>query len=129
VKKKETLDSIARRYETTPEAIAELNGIGKGKKIAGSSILVPVKDEGERVAAAKNKTVVASSAEKVVFKKYYTVQKGDTLASVSKKFKVSSKILMAWNNLKTRLHLSPGKKIIVAKYVEKKGAMVPADES
>ena len=69
-----------------------------------------------------------AAAEKGVFKKYYTVQKGDTLTSVSKKFNVSTSILQAWNNLKGRLALKPGKRIVVAKFVEKQGAMVAADE-
>lgn len=128
VKRKESLASIARKFGTTQEALAEVNGLGGTKKIAGRSILIPAKESDERP-AAKTDPVLSASAEKGVFKKYYTVKKGDTLASVSKKFNVSSKILMAWNNLKSKLALSPGKKIIVAKYVEKKGAMVPADKS
>lgn len=129
VKRKESLASIARKFGTTQEALAEVNGLGGTKNIAGRSILIPAKESDERPAATKTDPVLSASAEKGVFKKYYTVKKGDTLASVSKKFNVSSKILVAWNNLKNKLALSPGKKIIVAKYVEKKGAMVPADKS
>jgi membrane-bound lytic murein transglycosylase D len=39
---------------------------------------------------------------------------------------VSEKILSAWNNLKqkSRIALKPGRRIIIAKYVEKDGEMV-----
>jgi membrane-bound lytic murein transglycosylase D len=126
--KKDSLASVARRYGTTPEVLAELNSIPLDKQIAGKILTVPVaaatfdgRSEGKRSPAA------LAAAEKGVFKKYYTVQKGDTLASVSKKFNVSTGILQAWNNLKGRFSLKPGKRIVVAKYVEKKGAMVSAD--
>ena len=126
--KKDSLVSVARRYGTTPEVLAELNSIPLDKQIAGKTLTVPVaaatfdgRSEGKRSPAA------LAAAEKGVFKKYYTVQKGDTLASVSKKFNVSTGILQAWNNLKGRFSLKPGKRIVVAKYVEKKGAMVSAD--
>ena len=59
------------------------------------------------------------------FNKYYPVKKGDTIASLSRKFNISSRILTAWNNLKGKIALRPGKRLIVAKYVEKKGSMVP----
>jgi membrane-bound lytic murein transglycosylase D len=54
------------------------------------------------------------------------IKKGDTLASLAQRFNVSEKILSAWNNIKhkSRVALKPGRKIIVAKYFEKDGAMV-----
>ena len=59
------------------------------------------------------------------------MKKGDTLISLAKRFNVSARILSAWNNLKGKIALRPGKRIIVAKYVEKQGTMtaVPTDEN
>jgi membrane-bound lytic murein transglycosylase D len=51
--------------------------------------------------------------------KYYTVKKGDTLFSLAKRFNVTAKILSAWNNLKSKVALKPGKRLIVAKYQPK----------
>lgn len=127
VRKKETLESIARRYGTTAQALAEVNRISASKTLRSRTILVPVpaafeEEGGTKVARAETKPRESSKE----FNKYYTVRKGDTLASVSKKFNVSSRILAAWNSMKGKLALRPGKRIIVAKYVEKKGEMVPA---
>lgn len=126
-KKRDTLAGIAQRFGTTPQVLAELNNLSTKSKVRGRLLTVPAK-EAEPVHPRQSESLVAS-AEKGVFKKYYTVQKGDTVASVSKKFNVSKKILMAWNNLKHRLALSPGKRIIVAKYTEKKGAMAPDEKN
>ncbi|KAF0218854.1 MAG: membrane-bound lytic murein transglycosylase [Geobacteraceae bacterium] len=128
--KKDTLTSVARRFGTTPQLLAELNHLGKGKKLRGKVLLVPVQtassgdgSEAKPVRAAKGK------ADNKEFNKYYTVKRGDTLHSLAKRFNVSARILSAWNNLKGKVALRPGRRIIVAKYVEKKGAMVPVSDN
>jgi membrane-bound lytic murein transglycosylase D len=126
VARRETVATVARRYGTSEEALRKLNGLRKGQRlVAGKRILVPqiagpiASDPAPRVAAASPK-------EQKGFTKYYTVKKGDTLESVARKFSISTRLLTAWNNLKAkgRVALRPGKRIIVAKYVEKKGALV-----
>ncbi|HEY6837712.1 MAG TPA: transglycosylase SLT domain-containing protein [Geobacteraceae bacterium] len=128
-KKRETLALIAERYGTTPQALAELNGLGKKTKIRGRVIVVPVKasfldgkDEAKLARASR------PAPEPKGFTKYYTVKKGDTLPAVAKRFNVSTRLIALWNNLKGKVALRAGKRIIVAKFVEKDGAMVPAEE-
>jgi membrane-bound lytic murein transglycosylase D len=60
---------------------------------------------------------------------YYTIKKGDTLVSLAKKFKVSARILSAWNNLKGKVALRPGKRIIVARYAPKVAAPATEEKS
>jgi len=127
--KKDTLASVARRYGTTPEALAELNRIPMSKRIAGKTLTVPAPSAHRDLSVtAPRNTSAPVAAENGIFKKYYTIRKGDTLTSVSKKFNVSTSILQTWNNLKGRFILMPGKKIVVAKYIEKNGSMVADDE-
>jgi membrane-bound lytic murein transglycosylase D len=66
-----------------------------------------------------------STAAKGSFAKYYTIKKGDTLEQLSQRFNVSPKLLSAWNNLKGKIALKPGRRIVIAKFTEKNGAMVP----
>ena len=131
-KKKDTLASIARRFKTTPQTIAELNQLGQkaSKNLRGRLLTVPV-----QVASADVEQPVLKSAGAepkvqpkavVGFNKYYTVKKGDTLSSLAKRFNVTARILSAWNNMKMHVALKPGKRIIVAKYQGKNGALVKA---
>lgn len=126
--RRDTLASVARRFDTTPATIAELNHLGKKARLKGRLLTVPVKPQEERVAEAHTPSDKGRE-ENREFKKYYTVKKGDTLASLARRFNVSAKFLALWNNLKGRLALRPGKRIIVAKYVEKRGEMIPAEKS
>jgi len=124
-RKKDSLKSVARRFGTSPETLTELNGLSKSTRIAGRKLLVPVRqtvDFGHEGRAAH------APVKKGTFAKYYTVKKGDTLATVAKRFNVSARLLSTWNNLRNKVALKPGRRIIIAKFTEKNGAMAPSAE-
>lgn len=123
---KDTLKSVARRFGTTPAILAELNGLhSKKSRIAGKSLLVPAKQTFDF--SHEGRTARSTAPEKGSYAKYYTIKRGDTLGSLSKRFNVSTKLLSAWNNLKTKVALKPGRRIVIAKFTEKNGEMVPAE--
>jgi membrane-bound lytic murein transglycosylase D len=122
-RKKDTLKGVARRFGTSPAVLAELNGLNAKSRISGKSLLVPVK---QTVDFSHEGRTVKSASSKGSYAKYYTVKSGDTLSSLSKRFNVSTKLLSAWNNLKTKVAIKPGRRIIIAKFTEKNGEMVPA---
>lgn len=125
-RKKDSLKSVAHRFGLSADELADLNGISRKSRIAGKTLVVPVK---QTVNFVKEGRSVASSAKNSSHNKYYTVKKGDTLESLSRQFKVSTKLLSAWNNLKGKIALKPGRRIIIARFMEKNGQMVPARNS
>ena len=124
-RKKDTLKGVARRFGTTPAVLAELNGLNAKNRIAGKSLLVPVIQTVDFSHEGRAPRSAASS--KGSFSKYYTIKSGDNLSSLSKRFNVSTKLLSAWNNLKAKVALKPGRRIIIAKFIEKNGEMVRAE--
>ena len=122
-RKKDSLKSIARRFGTSPAVLAELNGLSAKSRITGKLLLVPTK---QTVDFSHEGRTAKSAVNKGSFAKYYTIKSGDTLSALSKRFNVSAKLLSAWNNLKTKVALKPGRRIIIAKFTEKNGEMVPA---
>lgn len=121
-RKRDTVTSVARRFGLTPQALRELNGLNEKSRIAGKSLVVPAR---QTVDFGHEGRTAARSESKGGFAKYYTVKKGDTLTSLSKQFKVSTKLLSAWNNLKGKIALKPGRRIVIARFTEKNGEMVP----
>jgi len=120
-KKQDTLKTVAARFSTTPERIAELNHLKSTAKLRGKSLLVPVQSA---VAMKQVNKSSSSGTEQAAAtgggeNRYYTVKKGDTLYSLARRFKVTTAILSAWNNLTEKVALKPGKRIIVAKYSAK----------
>jgi membrane-bound lytic murein transglycosylase D len=107
--RKDSLVSVARRFGTTPAILAELNGMAKKDKVSGRTLIVPVRQSVDFVKEGRG-----SAANKSAIR-YYTVRKGDTLQSLSRRFNVSAAALVAWNNIRSKTALKPGKRLIVAK--------------
>jgi membrane-bound lytic murein transglycosylase D len=124
-RKRDSLKSVARRFGTSPAILAELNGLNAKSRVAGKSLLVPVKQTVDF--SHEGRTPRTAAAGKGNFAKYYTVKHGDTLSSLAKRFNVSTKLLSAWNNMKAKVALKPGRRIIIAKFTEKNGKMAPAE--
>src|SRR6266568_6973440 len=126
-KRQDTLVAIARRFNTSEATLAELNHLRKGAKLRGRQLLVPVQvattpPAGSESALTAQETSGAATVGSNLTT-WYTVKKGDTLRSLARRFNVSAKILTAWNNLKGKMALRPGKRIIVAKQsLENSGA-------
>lgn len=116
-KKRDTLQTVAARFSTTAERLAELNHLKVTAKVRGKSLLVPMQSAVSMKPAHKSEPAVATPAETADSKnfRYYIVKKGDTLYSLARKFKVTTTILSAWNNLTEKVALKPGKRLIVAK--------------
>jgi peptidoglycan lytic transglycosylase D len=120
-RKKDSLRSVAAHFNTTPEHLAELNHLKPDSRISGKTLMVPVriavqmKPSHKPAQSASRHAAVNDAVEN----RYYTVKKGDTLYSLAKRFKVTTAILSAWNNLTEKVALRPGKRIIVAKYSSK----------
>jgi membrane-bound lytic murein transglycosylase D len=123
--KRDSLKAIARRFSTSPAALSELNGLSQKTRIAGRTLVVPIR---QTVNFSHEGRTPQASVKKGNFAKYYTVKKGDTLDVLAKRFNVSTKLLSTWNNLKKKVALKPGRRIIIAKFIEKNGQMVPSGE-
>ncbi len=126
--RRDTLVTVAKRFGITANALAELNHLKNGAKVHGKTLIVPVLTAAApAIPEAKPERTQARKENSKEFIKYYIVKEGDTLKALAKRFNVSAKLLAAWNNLREKMALRPGKRIIVAKYVEKRGAMTPED--
>lgn len=118
VKGKETLASVARRFNTTPQALAELNNIGKKARLKGRVLTVPVllaAADHEDEVGKPSKSVAKAKSRPEESTRYYTVKKGDTLYALAKRFNVTARMLAAWNNMKSKVALKPGRRLIVSK--------------
>ncbi len=83
----ETLSSLARAYGTTPQAIANANGLHADDWLyAGTRLKIPVGN---------------ANADALSPSGYYTVRAGDTLSALAKRFGTSVDALAAANDLPT----------------------------
>ena len=93
VKSGDTLYSIAKKYNTTVNAITTLNNLTSNTLSIGQTLKIP--------------TFTQNVTEQT-----YTVKSGDTLYSIARKYNTAVSDLINRNNLKTS-NLSIGQKLII----------------
>ncbi len=91
----ETLSAIAHTYHTTPQAIAEANGL---ESESGSGVQTPAPETRLIIPIAPGKQTDTSTYARALT--HYKIRKGDTVESVAENFGVSAKMLRSWNHLK-----------------------------
>jgi len=102
----DTLESIANKFNTTVDEIKQINGLIDFTPVLGAPLIVP-----------KRNNLNYNS---------YTVEKGDSLYSISQKFNTTPNVLAQLNGLDINEYIYPNQEIIIpmnmeAIYVVQKG--------
>ena len=106
VKPKETLFAIARQHKISVRQVQEWNHLSSYAINVGQTLIVA---HGSSELDTPTKTTKISKPKGI----YHTVQKGETLYSVSKKYSISVRELKDWNNIKDGTGISIGTKLVV----------------
>jgi membrane-bound lytic murein transglycosylase D len=110
VRKGETIASISRKYRTTPEVIADINGFRKNERLAaGSKIKVPAKTRTVQAKGTKASTQIAAKEQKPV---KYVVRKGDSIWQIASQHNTTVKEIQTFNRLK-RQNLHAGQVLLI----------------
>ncbi len=87
----DTLSGIASRYGVSVASLQKTNNLRGNRIRAGRNLLVPVRGSALLAAPSSN----AQTSNKVV----HRVQRGDTLWSIARRYKVRLQELLSWNNI------------------------------
>jgi|YNPNPStandDraft_1061719.scaffolds.fasta_scaffold03485_7 LysM repeat protein len=99
----ETLFRIALRYNTTTQALAELNGItDPSRLLAGQRLVIP-----------GSATAPSVSYQPVHASRTHTVQRGETLAGIANRYGVSLWTLVQTNNIANPSLILPGQVLVI----------------
>jgi membrane-bound lytic murein transglycosylase D len=89
----ETLAVLARKYNTTPEALRDINGIKKDRVIPGKHILIPL-DLNSKTQDLSYLTINQSSKLQDIL---YRVRRGETLGVIARNHNVTVADIREWN--------------------------------
>jgi peptidoglycan endopeptidase LytE len=140
VKKGDSLASIAKKYKVNVKDLKKENKVSARHMKPGATVIIP----GRNASAKKSGTNIArsvhtgkaargsqqgeveASAVKAPDTLYHVVRRGETIASISKKYSISTDELKELNNLKKSSKLRKGRKLLVRHigpktYMVKKG--------
>ncbi len=110
VKKGDTIWNISQRFSVSAKDIADWNKLASKNGVVLGQKLVIKADHQQAVASAKAVTPSSAARNRSIS---YTVQQGDSLAQISRKFNVSIADLRKWNPPAISNSLTPGKKLKV----------------
>lgn len=114
VREGDTLWDIAQRYDVGVRTLAQWNGMAPRDTLRPGQRLVIWRDKGakdESVSAINPVNFNHPMEQKAQQRIGYTVRKGDSLARISQRFRVSVDALKRWNKLGDGQYLQPGQKL------------------
>lgn len=130
VKKGDTLSSISKKTGLSIDEIKKINNLSDNKLSVGQKLILYqekkiLETETQQVFVLSQKEEIendnsddiADLPSKIVINKYHKIKKGETLASIAKKYSTSVASIKKLNNLKSNT-IHPGRTIIVAKIVK-----------
>lgn len=93
VRKGETLSSLAKQYNTSPEAIRDINGLRKSRIAPGKHLLIPIDINGKNHDLSYVTTGEGGKQQRIL----YRIRRGETLVRIAKMHKVTVADIREWN--------------------------------
>ncbi|MGM0569178.1 LysM peptidoglycan-binding domain-containing protein [Marinobacter sp.] len=118
VRSGDNLGAIARRYNTTPSVLKEVNKLRSDMIRVGQQLLIPSAradqdnyrlSEGQRIASKQASAGRSSGGERVE----HLVARGDTFWDIAREHGVSVRQVAAWNGMAPGDPLVPGRKLVI----------------
>jgi len=93
VRKGETLSSLAKQYNTNPEAIRDINRLKKSRIAPGRHLLIPIDINGKNHDLSYLSMGQAGKQQQIL----YRVRRGETLNRIAKNYNVTLADIRGWN--------------------------------
>jgi membrane-bound lytic murein transglycosylase D len=113
IKQGETLGGIADRYRTSIDTIKATNNIRGNLIRTGQFLVIPTSKQPGKfyTLSLENRWLGDLKKEGAGNKYIYTVRRGDSLWTISRRYEVSIRELAGWNGINPRSIIRPGQKL------------------
>ncbi len=118
VKSGDSLIKIAKKFNTTPTLIKEVNNLRSNTIRIKQKLLIPVASRGKSYYDLSETNRLANKQSKLKGSKdstklHYTVKSGDTLWDLSRAHKVGVRSLAKWNGMAPTDPIKPGQRLLI----------------
>lgn len=120
VSKKESLQSIAKKHNTSIDEIRQVNHLESDTIASGNVLLIPIsfqslKSESDSSANSLVGNHNQTQSQPQLMKQFYIIKKGETVSEIAQHFNIDQDDIINWNKLPKKALLKPGQKIIIKK--------------
>ncbi|MFT6265435.1 MAG: membrane-bound lytic murein transglycosylase D [Oleiphilaceae bacterium] len=131
VRNGDSLSVIAKKFNTTPTLIMQVNHLKSNMIRVKQKLLIPIASKGKsyydlsqqnRLSNKQNNLKGSKGSTKL----YYTVKSGDTIWDLALAHKVGVRSLAKWNGMAPKDVLRPGKKLLIWSKANQNSANSPA---
>ena len=131
VRNGDSLSVIAKKFNTTPSLIKQVNQLKSNTIRVKQKLLIPIASKGKSYYDLSQQNRLSSKQSNIKGSKgstkiYYTVKSGDTMWDLALAHKVGVRSLAKWNGMATTDVLRPGKKLLIWSKANKNSATSPA---
>lgn len=111
----DTLIGIAKRYHTTVEVLRQVNDLRGSRIRAGQHLIVPVASRSAEhyTLSASQRLAQTQQKPRAGEKHIHTVQRGDTLWDLARRYGTTTRQLAQWNGMSPRDTIRPGQNLVV----------------
>ncbi|MBE0484819.1 LysM peptidoglycan-binding domain-containing protein [Marinobacter sp.] len=111
----DSLNTIARKFSTTPAVIQQVNKLDTDLIRIGQQLLIPSATKGSATYALSQSQRLQRTQERQRDgnKVDYTVRRGDTFWDIAREHRVSVREVAAWNGMAPGDPLIPGKQLVI----------------
>lgn len=129
VRSGDSLNTIARRFNTTPAVIQQVNKLNSDLIRIGQQLLIPSATKGSDayVLSASERLERKQSRQRSGKKVRHVVRKGDTFWDIAREHRVSVREVAAWNGMAPGDPLIPGKELVIWSKTAKAGTSVASN--
>lgn len=129
VRSGDSLNTIARRFNTTPAVIQQVNKLNSDLIRIGQQLLIPSATKGSDayVLSASERLERKQSRQRSGKKVRHLVRKGDTFWDIAREHRVSVREVAAWNGMAPGDPLIPGKELVIWSKTAKAGTSVASN--
>jgi membrane-bound lytic murein transglycosylase D len=113
VKSGDSILYLAKKYSVSPKIIKELNKLNSNNIVKGKYLIIPVAGKDYSYYSHSQDQLTKKRIGKSGKKVMHTVKKGDSLWDISRKYGVSVKRIIKWNNLPSRTIINQGDVLVI----------------
>ena len=111
VRSGDSLWTIGRRFGVSSRALARWNGMAPGDTLrVGRELIIKGETAANAAAAVPQAVGTPPGAQRRIA---YTVRRGDSLSTISSRFRVSVSQLVRWNRIERDKYLQPGQRLVM----------------